>query len=267
MKTAVFVLARLGSTRLPRKSLAMLGSGRSIIEHLFDRLRLAKEPDLLALCTTTNRLDDELEAVAQRNTVECFRGHPEDLMDRCLNAARHFGVDFVVVAEGDEVFADAEFVDRLIARYRASGADFIYFDGLPIGAYVTGVRTEALGRLCELRIDPHSEGWTRYFTESDLFRVDRLPVNDAAVSEPAARLTMDYPEDLELIREIYGRLYRPDAVFSLRDVMALLRANPELLAINRHRTDTYAVHTANYPPIRLRQTLRSPMSAGTKGES
>ncbi len=258
MRTAIFVIARLGSTRLPRKMLAPVGDGRPVLEHLIDRMRLSRESDLLALCTTTETVDDELAALAQRCGIECFRGHAEDLLDRFLNAALRFQVDFFAVAEGDEVFGDAEFVDQVIARQRRTGADFVWADGVPIGADSRGVRTEAARQACELKLEAHGEGWTRYFTDTGRFHVERVLVDDPDVTQPHARMTLDYAEDLELVRQIYARLYVPGKVFSLRDVMRLLRASPELLEINRKRVETYAAHTASYPPARLRNPSERP---------
>ena len=72
MRTAIFVIARLSSTRLPRKMFAPIGDGRPILEHLIDRMRLSRQSDLLTLCTTTEAVDDELATLVQRCGVECF---------------------------------------------------------------------------------------------------------------------------------------------------------------------------------------------------
>ena len=251
MRTAVFVIARTGSTRLPRKALLSI-CGRTVIEHLIERMKRVKQADVIVVCTTTLPGDDALEEVARRSGVECFRGDPDDVLDRCLHAAQHFGVEFFAYAEGDEVFCDPEFVDRVIERYRETGADYVSVDGLPIGAYTAGIRVDALGKVCELKLDSHSEGWGRYFTETGLFRIERIQVKDPDVNQPAARLTLDYPEDLELTRRIYNQLYENGRIVGLRDVMALLRNNPQLLEINGNRVRSYAAHTAAYPPLRVR---------------
>ena len=44
---------------------------------------------------------------------------------------------------------------------------------------------------------------------------------------------MDTAEDLELVREIYQRLYPAQPDFALADVIRLLQQTPELLEINR----------------------------------
>ena len=65
--------------------------------------------------------------------------------------------------------------------------------------------------------------------------------------------------NLQLYSELLGVMgHVPGKVFRLRDVMRLLRANPELLEINRERVETYAAHTANYPPARLLSPVERP---------
>ena len=50
----------------------------------------------------------------------------------------------------------------------------------------------------------------------------------------AARLSVDTPEDLDVLRTIYARLNVPAGEASLVDVLALLDQDPELRAINAH---------------------------------
>jgi spore coat polysaccharide biosynthesis protein SpsF len=55
-------------------------------------------------------------------------------------------------------------------------------------------------------------------------------------SDVALRLTMDFPEDLALIRGIYERLYPQNHAFGLADIRALRAAEPHLFEINRKHT-------------------------------
>jgi spore coat polysaccharide biosynthesis protein SpsF len=52
---------------------------------------------------------------------------------------------------------------------------------------------------------------------------------------PDHRYQLDYPEDLEFIREVYRRL-EPDHGdgFGVEEISALLRREPQLVEINRH---------------------------------
>jgi len=51
------------------------------------------------------------------------------------------------------------------------------------------------------------------------------------------RWEVDYQDDLDFVVEIYKRLYQPDRVFLMEDVLSLLRKNPELTEINSAHTD------------------------------
>ncbi len=159
------LVARMGSTRLPGKVLRIV-RGKPIVEHLIERVRMARLPETVVLCTTTLPDDDVLEDVARRTGIGCFRGHPTDVLDRCLSAARAHDIDFFAIIEGDEVFCDAEFIDRVAERFLKTSADYVQVTGLPLGAYVEGIKTNALERVCEAKESSDSDGWPRYFTEA-----------------------------------------------------------------------------------------------------
>jgi spore coat polysaccharide biosynthesis protein SpsF len=48
------------------------------------------------------------------------------------------------------------------------------------------------------------------------------------------RLTVDTEEDLQLIREVFNKLYNNENVFSVEKVIDLLDEHPELKALNTH---------------------------------
>ena len=70
-------------------------------------------------------------------------------------------------------------------------------------------------------------------------RPDRFHVAHitAAHNHADLRLTLDYPEDLTLIRAIYERLYPGKSDFNLRDVLELRRREPSLFELNRGRVE------------------------------
>ena len=119
MKSAIFITARTKSTRLAKKVLIDI-KGKMVIDHLIDRLKLAKRPDLIVLCTSTNPDDDILEERAKKNGIPFFRGSEDDVLERFSKAAHHFGVGFIVVTWGDELFCDPEYVDNVIDFFEAN---------------------------------------------------------------------------------------------------------------------------------------------------
>ena len=65
------------------------------------------------------------------------------------------------------------------------------------------------------------------------FRIVQVEM-PAELYRPAYRLTVDEPVDLELMREIFERLYRPGEILNTADAIRLLDEEPELVALNAH---------------------------------
>ena len=56
------------------------------------------------MCTTTRTDDDILANIASRNGIKYFRGSIEDKLKRWLNAAEKFNVEYIITADGDDLF-------------------------------------------------------------------------------------------------------------------------------------------------------------------
>src|SRR4030067_1287592 len=103
MKTAIFIPARLCSKRLPGKALLEI-KGKPIIAHLIQRIKLAKKPNLIVLCTTSNPSDRPLIDFAEENGISYFEGNETDILVRLLDAATKFDIDTIAEVDGDDVF-------------------------------------------------------------------------------------------------------------------------------------------------------------------
>jgi spore coat polysaccharide biosynthesis protein SpsF len=250
MRSGSLVTVRLGSSRLPGKALAEI-RGRTVLERLVDRVRDARLPDALVICTTTLSEDDAIVEAARRLGEEVFRGEVEDVLSRWLGAARAHDLDLIVVCDGDDMFCDPVHIDRVIECHAETGADYVVCEGLPFGTAPTGIATVALARVCARKTETNTEGQGRFFADEHL--VSRATVTaPGAVRHPDARLTLDYPEDLELLEAIVDELEQPGRVFTLDAIVDLLRRRPDLVAINAGRQAEYWKRfRAEYPPVQL----------------
>lgn len=250
MKSAIFLSVREKATRLPKKVLLNI-KGKTVTEHLIDRLKKAKLADLIVLCTSVHPDDTILVDIAKRAGISYFRGSEDDKLDRYLKAAQKFGVDFIVVVDGDDIFCDPVYIDKAIENFSRTNADFITAKDLPLGAASFGVKVEALKKVCEMKTEEDTEVWGGYFTETGLFKVEYLEVEEE-LRHPDIRMTIDYPEDFEFIKEIFDRLYSPNRVFSLKEIMDLLKANPQLININKDAQKAYSEHLKKHTKIGLK---------------
>lgn len=232
MKTGFLITARLKSTRLPLKLLQLV-ENRPIFSHMLDRLKLAQRVDEIIVCTSTNPQDDPLIELAEAEGVSSFRGDEDDVVKRLSDAATAFDLDYILSITADCPFSDPGYADRIVAAYLETNADLIRALTLPHGAFSYGVKPEAFRKIVEIKDQTNTEVWGRYFTDTDLFDVYDLPIENELHRQPGLRMTLDYPADLEFFRAVFAQLYRDGEVFTLDEILRLLRDHPEIVAINK----------------------------------
>jgi len=236
VKVVLAVSARMASSRCPGKALAPL-AGRPLLEVLLDRMRGVRGVDEVVLATSVNPENDVLVDVARRGGVEVFRGDEDDVLRRHVECARALGADHLVRVTGDNPLTDVETAEALVALHLARGADYTYVpgDALLMGILSEVVSRRALERSWEKGEARHrSELMTLYIKEHPaefVIASGRLP---EGLYRPEYRLTVDEPEDVRLVQEIFARLGAPGRRVTTREAMALLDREPALAAINAH---------------------------------
>ncbi len=233
MNSAILITARLKSTRLPMKVIKPI-MGRPMICHMIDRLKTAGIPEGIIICTSPLEQDDPLVETAFREGIFCYRGHPDDVLARLTGAAREFGLDRVISCTADNPFVDPVYIDRLLEFQSQHNYDYARVEGLPWGTFSYAVSRRAMERACEIKTNSDTEVWGGYFTETGEFSCGVLHVNDPDLFWPDLRLTVDTPEDFDLISRIFSELYSPGKIFSLREILQVCRRRPDLVAINSH---------------------------------
>ncbi len=202
---AVFLQARLDSTRLPRKALLPL-AGDTVIGHAMRSLEGVAD---LSVLLTDEDSAEELRPHAEAAGFELFIGSKEDVLKRFADAARYYGPDRIIRATGDNPLVGGE-CSRLISRMHIEeGADYSGFRGLPLGTGVECVETEALLEADKLALSRYE----REHVCPYLYRhPERFVVFRPEVPErfrfPEGRVTLDTEDDYRRLRKLYDKLYR-----------------------------------------------------------
>lgn len=233
----------MGSTRLPGKMLEPLVDGKSNLELLVERVRRAETPDQVVVATSVEEQDDELVEEAERIGVECYRGDERDVLSRVLDASREYDADVICRITGDCPLHDPAIIDQVISSYHDSPqADYvsnILERRWPRGFDTEVFSTETLERVEQATSDPsHREHVTTYIRSDENDEFIKFNVSPPPeLDDVTLRVTLDYPEDLELIRTVLSELSETDQQFDAYSVVRLLRENPEIREINRHRVE------------------------------
>jgi spore coat polysaccharide biosynthesis protein SpsF len=252
MRAVTVITARLGSSRLPGKMLRPL-RGRPVLAHVAERAALAKRPERIIVATTNEALDDDLTTLAEQLGVGIYRGPTEDVILRWRETADAFDADLLVTWDGDDVLVDPTYVDRIVECFEATGAGYITCTGLPFGAAPSGVSRDALVRVCALKTDSNTEGQGRFFADPTVVQAGVVEAPPELRHEEA-RLTLDYPEDLEFFERLVEALEPEGSRASMARIVEVLRARPDLVAINAGRQAEYWERfNTMYPAVELRK--------------
>ena len=200
-RAAIVIQARMGSARLPGKSMAPIG-GRSLLARVVERLLHQGELPVV-LATTTLLEDDLLCEEADRLGVTVVRGSADDVLGRYAFAASLLGAPAINRATADNPAVDLDAPLRTLDILLRSGADYVVDYGLPLGGTVEAMTTAALVRAAALATEPYDREHVTPFVRRDgrSRAIDALA--PTALRRPDLRFTVDTADDLDYLRRIY----------------------------------------------------------------
>jgi len=209
--------------------------------------------------TTTDPSDDPVAEYCELSGIPFTRGSLYDVLDRYYQAAKEAKADLVVRITADCPVIDPELTDNVINTLLEGQYDFAanrlpppFHRTYPIGLDVEVCTFAALDKAWKESTEVfHREHVMPYLYEGvELTRESRtLETGVSPRGYKVAllhhttdfgdyRWTVDTPEDLEFMRQVYSRFDGRDD-FSWKEVLDLVHREPQLMQINsgiRHNT-------------------------------
>lgn len=227
------IQARMSSTRLPGKIMLTLLDKPMLWWDVY-RVRQARLIDEIVIATTTETADDTTADYCQDNNWAYFRGSEQDVLDRYYQAAQQANANYIVRITSDCPIIDAHVLDYVIAAHLSAVPGVDYTSNVLARTYPRGLDTEVITfAALERAWREDTSGWREHVTpyihqQPDKFRLQGV-TNPSDMSN--YRLTVDTPQDLELIRRIYSHFGHGD--FTWGEVVELLAQHPDWLDLNR----------------------------------
>lgn len=241
MKTCALIQIRVKSQRLPGKALLNI-DGVSVIKRIIQNLKQSKYLDEVVICTTIDENDDLLEEYAKASDIPIYRGDIENVLLRFYDAAVKFKADQIVRITGDCPMVSYEAVDFLMQSHLNAKAEYTLIEQgkTAIGSFPQIISFKALERLINFNIDfSYSEYMLYYFTHNpDVFNINVVPVSSQYIS-PEYRLTLDYPDDLNMFNALYKNLREKKLEINLSNALKTLKEYPSISKINAHLIEKY----------------------------
>ncbi|WP_035035230.1 cytidylyltransferase domain-containing protein [Caulobacter sp. AP07] len=224
------IQARMGDERLPGRPSMPLARAPLIVRQI-ERMARARRVDEIVVSTTTDPIDDTLEAVVRREAIAVHRGPPQDELARLAGTLAAYPADHVVRVGDDSPLIDPDLIDATIDLHLSEQADHTT-NRSPGAAWPAGQGVEVIT----------AEGLRRLAAESAALR---LRAGDGPETPPPAvrwsslallaqpdqgevRWAVETPADYAFVAAIYDALYPANRAFTSADVRALLAGRADL---------------------------------------
>lgn len=239
IRIAAALACRNTGSRLYGKPLQRLGN-KTILQHIIDQLReldrnvtyQAVAPYKLEIVLGISEGIDNLifQEVARENGVLFIVGDEHDVQFRLLQCAHRAKADVILRITTESPFTAWEYLPQALAMIRREDADLVTVRGLPDGCTFELIRRLALERA-------HDEGdaTTRtelcaeyLFKHQDKFHIKVCDAKDAH-QRPHYRLTVDYPDDLVVCKNVFDALSVNGRFPEFAQVIRYLDDHPQLM--------------------------------------
>jgi spore coat polysaccharide biosynthesis protein SpsF len=222
----------MGSTRLPGKVLRTLGD-RPVLAWVVGAVQAAGVFDEVIVATTTEPGDDAIAALTAELGALCLRGPVDDVLTRYLLAVNDCDADIVVRVTADCPLLDPAIIAMCVRAFDSDTIDYLSTSQprtIPHGLDVEVLSTGTLRKAGERATGVDRVHVTSYvYAHPEEFRIAGVAFTPAAAD---LRVTLDEPADAELLDAIVAELGA--GASDWRRTVALLRARPDLVAINAH---------------------------------
>jgi spore coat polysaccharide biosynthesis protein SpsF len=231
-RVLIAIQARLSSSRLPRKVLADLG-GKPLLAQMHRRLQTCKEAYAVVVACPLQDVEPISTACPG---IPVYGGPEKDLLTRLVGCAEEYEADILVRATADCPLLPPEMIDhglRMLAKHKETPLcqnwrPRTHPDGFDFDIW----RMEFLSKLSDKLVDLDDR---EYFAQ---YCLDR-EIENTSIQSPdnlsRFRLTVDYPEDLELVRLIHAEMGQKQ--WGAGKLVGWLMDHPEAVEINAKHVD------------------------------
>jgi spore coat polysaccharide biosynthesis protein SpsF len=238
-RVIAIVQARMGSTRLPNKSMLDL-AGAPLVGRIIERLQRTSVLSEIVLAIPDSPENEVLSDLAQDFGASVFKGSEDNLLDRYYQAARKANADVIVRIPADNPLTEPEEVDKIVHHHLnsqihgfTSNLAEIFNSGYPdgIGAEVFDMETlEELWRneRNPMKLEHVHLNFFDYGSQKPV-NAEKFPVKTLVCPPEYARpdliLDVNSWDQYRFIRKIYSSLYRDNPNFGIRQIIDWVNVN------------------------------------------
>lgn len=227
-RPGIIICSRNQSSRIPNKPFQIV-AGKPILQHLLDILKVFNIP----ICVAIPECDRFAYSNFNDPDLLWFYGDEDSPLHRMLPASFKYDIDPIIRITHDKIFIDRDRLADHLASFQDGNLDYLFdsslIDGTGFEIFSRDLLLKAVERFPYEPVEHISYA----------LKAVNPKLHDAAddrnIERPSdIRLLIDFPEDLELIRQIYSHSsYSDSSTIYLYDALRVLRLYPYLKQINQ----------------------------------
>lgn len=232
-RVVLIIQARMGSTRLPGKSMMDL-AGKPLVARILERVKRCKRLDEIVLAIPDTAKDAVLGELGRQYGVTVFAGSENDLVERYYQAARASRADIIGRLPADNATPEPAEIDRIVDHHLSLGrrgfssnlsviGDSGYPDGIGAEMFDFSLLAEARERHTDPRQREHVH--LNFFDYSTQTPVDEkwCPISTiqcpVEFRRPDLVLDVNTQAQYEFMRQLYDDLYPTNPNFHITDII------------------------------------------------
>jgi spore coat polysaccharide biosynthesis protein SpsF len=213
--------------------------GKPLFVRQAERVTAAGLCGRVVVATTTLKEDDPIDVVCRQEGLECYRGHPQDLLDRHYQAGLHYGVDTVVKIPSDCPLIDPIVINGVLRYWMDHAGEYDFVSNLHPATWPDGNDVEIMTLPIleqawrEADRPMEREHVTPFIWERpERFRIGNVEMEGGRNYSMSHRFTIDYIEDYRFIRKVFDELFPLNPLFGVDAILSLLEKRPDIYEIN-----------------------------------
>jgi len=227
------VQARMGSSRLPGKTMELITPDKRVIDFVVNQLQSSKLIEKIIVAIPDLIEDDLVYKHLVSKNIQTFRGSGKNVLDRYYQCAKIESNSIIVRITADCPLIDPKIVDNVIQKFIENKFDYV--SNTHPRTFPSGTETEvfsfnALEKAWkETSDDFDKEHVTPYFYKNlDKFTIGNFKQEN---NQSKYRWTVDYEEDLEFVRFIVNNTSKNPILTA--DIIELIKKYPDIIKINK----------------------------------
>ncbi len=224
-EVACLVQVRMGSSRLPNKSLISICNRPLFLLHI-DRLKKAKTVSEIFVLTSENNCDDIIEDICKTEKIGCHRGNENDVLERYFKFIDQSDYNHFIRTTADCPFVSHQLLDEIVNIYLNPDNSYDYASNIIEPSYPYGIHVEVFNKnaLTSAYLNA-SETYDKEHVTSYIYKNPnkfKLYNHYNSLNLSDYKLALDTKDDLRTITKIFHKM-KNDRYGNFTDAVEILK--------------------------------------------